>query len=352
MDETSRNRSRNKPRQTHVARSGVKADIPRADIPGADISRHDRQPTDPTGGGCRQRNRTSILSSASHTELFFSLEGQDGRRRSPPFAWQVLTIARTAFKSRLAQVTGGRAQSSPALRPKALRRAGVLLALTVFTFLPLPAGAGPGDPLKGEKVFRSCKACHQVGAEARNGIGPHLDGLFGRPAGALDGFKYSGAMKERGASGLVWSEATLDRYLEKPRGYVPGTRMSYRGMANAGERADVIAYLKALSREAPADDPTRAQAERPEIGSAAMHLDGDPDYGEYLASECVTCHQISGRADGIPSIVGWPREAFIRALFEYKSNIRTHQVMQNMTTNLGNEEIAALAAYFGTLDPQ
>jgi cytochrome c len=227
-----------------------------------------------------------------------------------------------------------------------------LATLAALTFAPLSAGAGQADPLKGEKLFKACKTCHQVGAEARNGIGPHLDGLFGRPAGALDGFKYSGAMKERGTNGLVWTETTLDRYLEKPRGYVPGTRMSYRGMANAGERADVIAYLKALSREAPAADPGRAQTERPEIGSAAMHLDGDPDYGEYLASECVTCHQISGRADGIPSIVGWPRESFIRALFEYKSNIRTHQVMQNMTTNLGNEEIAALAAYFGTLDPQ
>lgn len=214
------------------------------------------------------------------------------------------------------------------------------------------AFAQEGDPERGEQVYKACKACHQVGAGARNGVGPHLDGLFERTAGAIEGFKYSSAMKKLGAEGLVWNEFTLDQYLEKPRAYVPGTRMSYLGMADSRDRTDVIAYLKALSREAPAEDPTKANGDRPEIGSVAMQLEGDPEYGEYLSSECVTCHQISGRADGIPSIIGWPKEPFIRALFEYKTNVRSHQVMQNMTVNLGNEEIAALAAYFGSLDPQ
>jgi len=223
---------------------------------------------------------------------------------------------------------------------------------TALLLLSLPASAQEGDPAKGERVFRACKSCHQVGTGARNGVGPHLDGLFERPAGAIDGFKYSSAMKKLGEEGLVWNDFTLDQYLEKPRAYVPGTRMSYRGMKDRQDRIDVIAYLKALSREAPAADPSKAGAERPEIGAAAMHIEGDPEYGEYLSSECVTCHQISGRADGIPSIVGWPKEPFIRALFEYKTNVRSHQVMQNMTVNLGNEEIAALAAYFGSLDPQ
>jgi len=216
----------------------------------------------------------------------------------------------------------------------------------------LPAAAQDGDPEKGERVYRACKACHQVGADARNGVGPHLDGLFDRRAGDLEGFKYSSAMKKLGQEGLVWNDFTLDRYLEKPRAYVPGTRMSYRGMKDKQDRIDVIAYLKALSQEAPAADPTEASADRPEIGATAMHLEGDSEYGEYLSSECVTCHQITGHADGIPSIIGWPKGAFIRALFEYKTNVRNHQVMQNMTVNLGNEEIAALAAYFGSLDPQ
>ncbi|MEO9526912.1 c-type cytochrome [Roseibium sp.] len=261
--------------------------------------------------------------------LLSPLEGGEGRRRKGQIVSRGLTIA-----------------------TRALTHARSLLALAIPVLLPFQATAEEGNPVKGEQVFRACKSCHQVGAEARSGVGPHLDGLFGRQAGVLDGFKYSGAMKKLGQDGLVWNDFTLDQYLEKPRAYVPGTRMSYRGMASEGDRSDVIAYLKALSREAPAADQSEAEASRPELGAAAMHLDGDPEFGEYLASECVTCHQVSGRADGIPSIVGWPREPFIRALFEYKSNIRSHQVMQNMTTNLGNEEIAALAAYFGSLDPQ
>ncbi|POF33657.1 c-type cytochrome [Roseibium marinum] len=234
----------------------------------------------------------------------------------------------------------------------ALKRNAQALAAGLCFLLPLPATAQEGDPLKGEQVFKACKSCHQVGAGARNGVGPHLDGLFGRQAGVLDGFKYSGAMKKLGEEGLVWNAFTLNQYLEKPRAYVPGTRMSFRGMTNEGDRIDVIAYLQALSKEAPAADPRAGTQARAEIGAVAMGMEGDPEFGEYLSSECVTCHQMSGRADGIPSIVGWPSQAFIRVLFEYKTNVRSHQVMQNMTTNLGNEEIAALAAYFGSLDPQ
>lgn len=233
---------------------------------------------------------------------------------------------------------------------RATRVLGFVLILT--TQLHAPAAALEGDPDMGETVFHACKACHQIGAGARNGVGPHLDGIFGRTAGSLDGFRYSSAMRDKGNKGLVWDMDTLDAYLARPNAYVPGTRMSYRGMTRADDRRNVIAYLKAVSQEEPATDPAEAPAARAEIGAEAMLLAGDPEFGEYLSSECVTCHQVSGRADGIPSIVGWPKTDFIRALFEYKTNVRSHQVMKNMTVNLGNEEIAALAAYFGALDPQ
>lgn len=227
-----------------------------------------------------------------------------------------------------------------------------LLFVGCLLISPIAAAeAAEGDPARGEKLFRACVSCHEIGPNARNGVGPHLDGLFKRSAGSLDGFKYSSAMKTRGQEGLVWNEATLDLYLKKPRAYVPGTRMSYRGMRKPEDRTHIIAYLKELSQSEPATNGHKSQP-RAEMGAVAMQLSGDPDYGEYLSSECVTCHQVSGRADGIPSIIGWPKKPFIRALFEYKTNIRNHQVMQNMTVNLGNEEIAALAAYFGSLDPQ
>lgn len=225
-------------------------------------------------------------------------------------------------------------------------------AFAIALLSTAPAAAQPGDPDAGETVFGACKACHQVGAGARNGIGPHLDALFGRRAGSLAGFKYSNAMKTHGADGLVWNAETLDRYIADPPAMIPGTRMSYRGLADATQRNDLIAFLKIATTASPAPDPSAAASPRQEIGAAAMALAGDPAYGEYLASECVTCHQASGHADGIPSIVGWPKDAFIRALFEYKTNVRRHEVMKLMTTNLGNEEIASLAAYFGKLVPQ
>ncbi|ESR27263.1 c-type cytochrome [Lutibaculum baratangense] len=237
-----------------------------------------------------------------------------------------------------------------------MRRAGEALgqvaALVAVLLLAGPAAAearGAGD---GEALFRACRGCHELGEGARHGIGPHLDGLFGRIAGSLEGYRYSSAMGRVGEAGLVWDAATLDRYLEKPQAFVPGTRMSYRGMPGEQDRAALIAWLEAATAEAPADNPAVASLPRPEIAAATLEIEGDPAYGEYLAGECVTCHQPSGRADGIPSIVGWPRDAFVRALFEYKTNVRSHQVMRMVTGNLGNEEIAALAAYFGQLSPQ
>jgi cytochrome c len=71
-----------------------------------------------------------------------------------------------------------------------------------------------------------------------------------------------------------------------------------------------------------------------------------------LSGDCVTCHQTTGQVAGIPSIVGLPKDYFIRAMFEYKTNVRSNEVMKLRVANLANEEIAALAAYFGSLQPK
>ncbi|MFZ5693481.1 MAG: c-type cytochrome [Pseudomonadota bacterium] len=81
------------------------------------------------------------------------------------------------------------------------------------------------------------------------------------------------------------------------------------------------------------------------------HASGDRAFGQYLSSECVTCHQVSGRFDGIPPIVGWPEEAFVQIMNEYKTKKRDHAVMQTIAGRLSPEEIAALAAYFGSIAP-
>jgi cytochrome c553 len=75
----------------------------------------------------------------------------------------------------------------------------------------------------------------------------------------------------------------------------------------------------------------------------------DKAFGEYLSSECVTCHQLSGRYEGIPPIVGWPEPIFIEAMQDYRQKKRDNPIMQTVADRLSPEEIAALAAYFGSL---
>ncbi len=97
-----------------------------------------------------------------------------------------------------------------------------------------------GDAENGGKVFNQCKACHAVD-EAKNKIGPHLVGIFGRPAGSVEDFKYSEAMKE---SGITWNEETIAAFLADPRGYIKGNRMAFVGLKKEEDIADLIAYLK------------------------------------------------------------------------------------------------------------
>jgi cytochrome c len=112
-----------------------------------------------------------------------------------------------------------------------------LIALAALPLLTLSAQAG-GDPAKGEALYARCQGCHSL---ERNRVGPMHRGLFGRAAGSVPGFAYSRAMKE---SGIVWDEASLDDFLAHPRETVPGTKMTYAGIADPQERADLIAWLK------------------------------------------------------------------------------------------------------------
>lgn len=86
---------------------------------------------------------------------------------------------------------------------------------------------------------------------------------------------------------------------------------------------------------------------------SAEVVKGDRDFGEYLSSLCVTCHQVSGKATGgIPPIVAWPEDQFIAVINSYRWKDRDNEVMQTVTAQLTDEEIAALAAYFGALPNQ
>lgn len=114
-----------------------------------------------------------------------------------------------------------------------------------------PAAAGDLDPelvAAGEKVFKKCAACHQVGEGAENKSGPQLNGVIGRTLGSVEGFNYSKTMAEMGASGTVWSPENMAEFLAKPRDYVKGTKMSFAGLKKDDEIAAINAYLQSFSQ--------------------------------------------------------------------------------------------------------
>ncbi len=103
-----------------------------------------------------------------------------------------------------------------------------------------------GDAAAGKSVFNQCKACHQVGPEAKNGVGPVLNGIVGRKAGEAPGYNYSDANKN---SGLTWDEATLKEYLTDPKAKVPGTKMIFPGIKRENQLENLIAYLKQIKAD-------------------------------------------------------------------------------------------------------
>jgi cytochrome c len=116
------------------------------------------------------------------------------------------------------------------------------LVTVCLVALPMAASA-EGDAAAGEKVFKKCQACHQVGPEAENKVGPVLNGIVGRAVAANADFKYSDALMALGAEGKVWTPDELAVFLEKPKEYAKGTKMAFAGLRKEEERQNVIAYL-------------------------------------------------------------------------------------------------------------
>src|SRR6202140_3016576 len=115
--------------------------------------------------------------------------------------------------------------------------------------LVLVLGAGilatvPGyaqDAASGEKIFVQCKACHQIGENAKNAVGPVLNGLFGRKAGMIEGYSYSPANKN---SGITGDEETVGEYIKDPKAKIPGTKMTFARLKDPRPIDDVVANLK------------------------------------------------------------------------------------------------------------
>jgi cytochrome c len=170
------------------------------------------------------------------------------------------------------------------------------------------------SPEKGEKVFGKCKACHTIEQGGKNGVGPNLWNVVGGPKAHIEGFVYSDALAAR--HGETWSYDSLDAFLASPKDYVKGTKMSFAGVKDPQDRADVIAYLRAnttnppplpepapeatpAAAAAPAAAPAAATPQEPAAASApaappaefnALLAAADPAVGEKVFNKCKACH--------------------------------------------------------------
>jgi len=193
---------------------------------------------------------------------------------------------------------------------------------------PVEAGAIEGDPVAGEAAAAPCLGCHTIAEGGPTVVGPNLFGIVGRAVGAIDGFNYSDALAALNAEGATWTPERLDAFIENPAAAIPGNRMPFGGMANATDRANLVAFLATLAsgeaaapaaeeapaapaeepapapaEEAPAPEPAPAPAEEAAVEDGALALleTADAAAGEAVAGQCAGCHTLT---EGGPAVVG------------------------------------------------
>ena len=228
--------------------------------------------------------------------------------------------------------------------------------------IPLPILLASADAGRGEGTFKQqgCVACHSVNDGGKNGVGPNLYGIVGHAKAAREGYTYSTALKGKGGE---WGYDELSNWLLKPATYVPGTKMSYAGLADAGKRADVIVYLRSLSATpvalpaAPAASAAVvkpsdvkqasaavASAPVPQAGAptpvqgitpiAARLVSADADAGKAQMSKlgCIACHSLNeggknGVGPNLYGVVGQQIGGHV-ASYAYSSALKSHNGQQ------------------------
>ena len=119
-----------------------------------------------------------------------------------------------------------------------------LVLAAVATGTMLPSSTDAADVKKGKMVYRKCVACHSIKKGARHKIGPNLFGIVGRPSGKAPKYTYSKAIR---LANLIWDEATLNNFIKNPKKLIKKTKMSFAGIRNDNQRANLIEYLKTLT---------------------------------------------------------------------------------------------------------
>ena len=142
--------------------------------------------------------------------------------------------------------------------------------------VPIETLLATADPAKGEQVFKKCVSCHKIDAGGANGLGPNLHGVVGEAIGSgHGGFAFSDALKSHGGN---WDWKNLSDWLHNPKKFAPGTKMTFAGLGNAEDRANVIAYLNSQGSNKPLPTAPAADAAAP-AGDAAAAASGAPAAG-------------------------------------------------------------------------
>ena len=128
------------------------------------------------------------------------------------------------------------------------------LAIAMLLLLGSRAMAEPGNPARGERMYRACVACHSLEPN-RNMTGPSLADVWNRQSGSLASFpRYSPALK---SAGIIWNDDTLEEWIKDPQHFIPGNTMTFPGIKDARQRADLLAFLKEATQ--PGRAPKAAQ---------------------------------------------------------------------------------------------
>ncbi|MBS0482284.1 MAG: c-type cytochrome [Proteobacteria bacterium] len=173
--------------------------------------------------------------------------------------------------------------------------------------VPIETLLASADPAKGEAVFKKCASCHTANQGGANGIGPNLYGVLGDSiAAGRGGFAFSDALKGKGGK---WDFTSLNEWLTNPKGFAPGTKMSFAGLSDPVERANLMAWLNTQGSNLPlpaAPAAPAAGAAGAAGGTAAAAVVGDAAAGEKSFAKCKACHTANpGGANGIgPNLAG------------------------------------------------
>lgn len=122
----------------------------------------------------------------------------------------------------------------------------LLISASLLAAVLGASAASAQDIAAGERSWNKCRACHQLGETAKNGVGPQLNGLFGRVSGTVEGYSYSTANKN---AAITWDDAVFAEYIKDPKAKIPGTKMVFAGIKNDKEIGDLTAYLKQFGKD-------------------------------------------------------------------------------------------------------